>query len=88
MAVEAVRTAGVFLAELLLRWMDLVTDLLLFLVNLCKRRRSVPPIRDPLLLQSATALAANIRQGKVRAGVFSLRPWPRHSRSHRDRRIR
>ncbi|XP_042147591.1 fatty-acid amide hydrolase 2-B [Ixodes scapularis] len=74
MAVEAVRTAGVFLAELLLRWMDLVTDLLLFLVNLCKRRRSVPPIRDPLLLQSATALAANIRQGKV-SSVDAVRAY-------------
>ncbi|KAG0411609.1 hypothetical protein HPB47_011281 [Ixodes persulcatus] len=81
MAVEAVRTAGVFLAELLLRWMDLVTDLLLFLVNLCKRRRSVPPIRDPLLLQSATALAANIRQGKVTAGVYSASLVPTFSES-------
>ncbi|CAN7999568.1 unnamed protein product [Ixodes hexagonus] len=65
MAVQVVRAAGVFLAELLLRWMDVITDLVLFLLNVCRRKRSVPPIRDPLLLQSASALAAHIRQGKV-----------------------
>lgn len=65
MADSLVHSAGLFIVELFFKWIDLVGDLLLFLANLCRRRQLVPPVRNALLLQSATTLAAKIRQGKV-----------------------
>lgn len=51
--------------ELLVRVLDRIAELLLFVANLRRRRQRVEPTRDPLLLMPAVTLAEAIRHGRV-----------------------
>ncbi|KAH9378075.1 hypothetical protein HPB48_022570 [Haemaphysalis longicornis] len=51
--------------ELLVRVLDRIAELLLFVANLRRRRQRVEPTRDPLLLMPAVALAEAIRHGRI-----------------------
>ncbi|XP_064473676.1 fatty-acid amide hydrolase 2-like [Ornithodoros turicata] len=60
----AIRT---FLAELLLRCLDLVVDGIFWLVYCWRRKSCLAPIADRLLLRPAVELAHDIRHGKIRS---------------------
>ncbi|KAL3195974.1 hypothetical protein MRX96_001735 [Rhipicephalus microplus] len=52
-------------SEILMRMLDRITELLLFVANLARRRHRVQGTRDPLLLAPAVVLADAIRHGRV-----------------------
>lgn len=52
-------------SEILMRMLDRITELLLFVANLARRRHRVQGTRDPLLLTPAVVLADAIRHGRV-----------------------
>ncbi|XP_075542670.1 fatty-acid amide hydrolase 2-like [Dermacentor variabilis] len=61
----AVATVQLLLSELLMRVLDRISELLLFVANLTRRRQRVQGTRDPLLLAPAVVLADAIRHGRV-----------------------
>lgn len=60
-----VATVRPLVGELLMRVLDRLSELLLFVANLTRRRQRVGPTRDPLLLAPAVVLADAIRHGRV-----------------------
>lgn len=60
-----VATVRPLVSEFLMRVLDRISELLLFVANLTRRRQRVQGTRDPLLLTPAVVLADAIRHGRV-----------------------
>ncbi|KAH7955646.1 hypothetical protein HPB52_002289 [Rhipicephalus sanguineus] len=58
-------TVRPLVSEMLIRVLDRISELLLFVANLTRRRHRVQGTRDPLLLAPAVVLADAIRHGRV-----------------------